>query len=173
SFRPVERAAAPATAGPAPCAGTAREESEEPETSALPVTDSANVVRQAWPAILESVKRRRPSVAGFLREGVPTKLQGNEITCEFPQRFMFHKQQFDDQAKRAIVEEAAEEVLGAKYIVNYLLAEPPAQKQQGEALTPDRKSDSQPREQAQTVAGDPLVRKITEVFEARVVSVEE
>ncbi len=185
--RPPEPAATPGPARPHPLQLvpapppsriiTAEESSDDGDSQPHGV-DSARAVSVAWPAILESVKRRRPSVAGFLRESTPARLQGTEITCEFPQRFLFHKQQFEDQARRAIVEEAIEEVLGSCYTVHFELArgapgheETPAASET--AATADTPYAPQAGDVATSIQNDPLVKKAIELFEARMVNIEE
>ncbi len=169
----------PARPAPAVAAqGAAAEDTSEDADRQPCGAESAKTVSVAWPAILESVKRRRPSVAGFLRESMPTRLDGTEITCEFPQRFMFHKQQFEDQARRAIVEEAVEEVLGARYSVHFELAQaapgqPVAPGTPETSLSPAAPPAVQPRDSAPPIQNDPLIKRAIELFEARIVNIED
>lgn len=181
--RPAEQPVAvprePARVGPIAPAQDLTAEDVPDDTGQQPcIVESVKAVSVAWPSIIESVKRRRPSVAGFLRESVPTKLQGSEIICEFPQRYLFHKQQFENPAHRAIVEEAIEEVLGSRYTVHFELAQAAddARETQRTAESSGRTvplAAAQPTPPTASVQNEPLIRKAIELFEARIVNIEE
>ena len=67
-----------------------------------------------WKKILATVKPLNHSIEALLRGARPLKMQGKTLTLEV--FYKFHKEQLEDNKRRAIVEGACQEIIGEKGI---------------------------------------------------------
>jgi hypothetical protein len=130
--------------------------------------------------VLEAVRQKSMMISAYLREAVPTKLVGRELTLAFAPGFVFHKDNLEKPANRQVVEAALESIAGARLQLHLAFgaeAPPP----EGPAPSPAEAPEAAPAPpppasrggRAQAATQDPSVRTALDVFGARIVNVEE
>jgi len=93
---------------------------------------SLDNIKEAWAGIIEGLGRIKMSVATYLSEGSPARLENNILTVIFPVNYSLHKESLESKENRGIIEEKIKELLHAKLRVNFMLSKDMPQK--GSAL---------------------------------------
>jgi len=162
-------AAAPA---PAPAASEPRSPRAEPLLPGTPPDEVASVVPPAgssleerWSAVLERLRESKGSVAAFLKVATPVETGEDRITLEFAKESGFHRQQLELPGNREVVEAAIRSVMGSRIRVSFMTREA-APREKAAAAPPDRQS-----ELAAKAREDPLVQRVCDTFQGRVVHV--
>jgi len=101
----------------------------EPFVSAVePVPSSTetldlNRVKKAWDAITYAISREKMSVATFLQDGSPYKLQDSRLTISFPKESIFHKEALQEKSNKDLVERIFSEKLRTKLFVDFMIVD--------------------------------------------------
>ncbi|MBI2607693.1 MAG: DNA polymerase III subunit gamma/tau [Candidatus Doudnabacteria bacterium] len=117
---PLEVAVVEATA-PSPNALPVLESKQEPApaVNARSNSDTLSLVQTHWKQILEKVKDYNHSLISSLKLAEPVAVVGSELVLVFPYRF--HKDAIEARKNRIVVDQAIEEVIGAKLMVKPIL----------------------------------------------------
>ena len=83
---------------------------------------SVEQVHDAWPEIIESFSKVKMSVATYLNEGNPLRVENNVLTIAFPQSHSLHKESLEGKENRALVEKAFGECLKVRLRVIFILS---------------------------------------------------
>jgi DNA polymerase-3 subunit gamma/tau len=96
---------------------------EEPEQS-LEVSSlvSLNQVKELWQTIIQKIGKIKMSVATYLNEGIPAKLEGNVLTVSLPKNHLLHKETLEKKENKAIIENNACELLNTNLKINFVLS---------------------------------------------------
>ena len=73
------------------------------------------------------------SVATYLDEGIPTKMENNVLTVSFPMNYSLHKESLERKENKTIIEKIFSELLNTNIRVNFTLSKEVAQKNSHEA----------------------------------------
>jgi hypothetical protein len=121
---PVPTAAAPAAAPAAPPVPAPAQPAAPAAPAAAPAglpPLSLDQLRDAWErSVLPAVGERSIPTASILREARPAKLDGEELTLEFPPSASFHRKLAEDEKNASILRDALREVTGRALRVLYL-----------------------------------------------------
>jgi DNA polymerase-3 subunit gamma/tau len=72
---------------------------------------SIEEVKQSWQGIIENLTKVKMSLATYLNEGTPLKLENNILTIAFPKDYSLHKESLESKENRALLEKAFSELL--------------------------------------------------------------
>jgi len=145
---------APATpAGSAAAAAAAPEpqieEAAAPQPSAAAVAVMIEQVAEIWPAVLETINPDQPMVCAALARAQPVEMRGGNLVVAFPEDDSFNRRMVADNADaRTVVGLALESLLGVRVKIEYELR------------------DLGTAPEAQALAGDELVDRLLETFDA-------
>ena len=144
---------APATpAGSAAAAAAPEPQIEEvaaPQPSAAAVAVTIEQVTEIWPAVLETINPEQPMVCAALARAQPAEMRAGILVVAFPEDDSFNRRMVADNADaRTVVGMALESLLGARVRIEYELR------------------DLGTAPEAQALAGDELVDKLLETFDA-------
>ena len=144
---------APATpAGSAAAAAAPEPQTEEvaaPQPSAAAAAVMIEQVAEIWPAVLETINPDQPMVCAALARAQPVEMRGGNLVVAFPQDDSFNRRMVGDNADaRTVVGMALESLLGVRVKIEYELR------------------DLGAAPEAQALAGDELVDKLLETFDA-------
>jgi DNA polymerase-3 subunit gamma/tau len=109
----------------APQRGAKREEQRKEESMQQdePMNSiSVEQVHDAWPEIIESLGKVKMSVATYLNEGNPLRIEHNVLTIAFPQSHSLHKESLEGKENRALVEKTFSELLNVRLRVSFILS---------------------------------------------------
>lgn len=82
---------------------------------------SSKKLVQEWPAVLERVKKIKPSVYGVFREAVLVGDADKELTIGFkPQHTAFHKVRAEQEENKKVLQQALSEVLGDNWAIKII-----------------------------------------------------
>ncbi len=123
------------------------EKHKEPPESLMNIT--LDNVKSAWQNIIDSLSRVKISVATYLNEGEPFKLQGNLLTVSFPKSHSLHKESLERKENREIIEKNLTEALNTPLRVSFILS----------AETKAKSDDS----------GNSFIRSVMDTFGGRVI----
>ncbi len=126
-----------------------REEEKHEESPESLMNISLDNVKSAWQNIIDSLSRVKISVATYLNEGEPFKLQGNLLTISFPKSHSLHKESLERKENREIIEKNLTEALNTPLRVSFILS----------AETKARSDDS----------GNSFIRSVMDTFGGRVI----
>ncbi len=120
----------------------------------LEVSDPVNSVSleeiiEGWAKIIDALSRVKISVATYLNEGVPVRIEKNILTIGFPKNYTLHKETLEKKENKAIVENAFFELFNVNIRTNFILTQ--------EKPRHDDTSDN------------PTVRSVLETFKGRVI----
>lgn len=84
---------------------------------------SADSMITAWPAILNCIKDRKISIAMYLKEGVPTGVETNTLSIEFPRSSQFHKEMLESTDCRSLISKAIKDITGHEFRLKFIISE--------------------------------------------------
>jgi len=94
-----------------------------PVATAQVINDSLIAkIKSNWPQILDAVKKK--SIFGYvsLHEGEPTKInEKGKLEVAFKRGYSFHKERLEELANKKVVEQALEEVLAEKLLIDCVI----------------------------------------------------
>ncbi len=106
---------------------------KNPEAGEGPIppaqTISLDNIKESWQRIIENLGRIKMSVATYLNEGEPQKLQGNVLTVAFPKNYSLHKESLEKKENKAIIEKIISELFNASLKANFILSQEFKQKE--------------------------------------------
>lgn len=125
----------------------------EPEPDPPPASDTPpgillDDVKNTWKNIIDNLSAIKMSVATYLNEGTPLKIEKSTLTVAFPKSHSLHKEALEEKANRSLIEKMVEDFLRVRLRVNFILSE--------EAAVPEKEDD-------------PLLRSALNAFKGRVV----
>ncbi|MCX5706239.1 MAG: DNA polymerase III subunit gamma/tau [Candidatus Omnitrophica bacterium] len=120
-----------------------------PEPPSQVINISLDNVKAAWQSIISSLSGIKMSVATYLNEGEPFKLQGNLLTISFPKSHSLHKEALERRENREIIEKSLAEALSANLRISFILS-----------------TESKSKEDE---AGSHFIRSVLDAFGGRVV----
>jgi DNA polymerase-3 subunit gamma/tau len=96
------------------------EVSPEPPPTALSIT--LDNIKEGWGNIIENLSRIKMSVATYMNEGEPFKLQGNILTIAFPKNYSLHKESLESKENKEIIEKNISQLFNENLRVNFVLS---------------------------------------------------
>ena len=115
-----------------PASGWKKEESVPDPVVGIQSTSLDNI-KSIWRNTIENLSRIKMSVATYLDEGVPTRLNNNVLTVAFPMNHSLHKEALERKENKAIIEKIFSELLNTNIRVNFILSKEVAEKSNSEA----------------------------------------
>lgn len=110
-----------------------KKEDSPPGPQAQIQSASLDNVKSIWRNIINNLSRIKMSVATYLDEGIPTKMENNVLTVLFPMNYSLHKESLERKENKAIIEKIFSELLNTNIRVNFILSKEIAQKNSHEA----------------------------------------
>jgi hypothetical protein len=80
-------------------------------------------VISSWPAILNCIKERKISVAMYLKEGMPLRVESDTLSIEFPKSSQFHKEMLDSPDCKSLIVKAVKDISGLELKIKFTLSE--------------------------------------------------
>jgi len=80
-------------------------------------------VRSMWDALTHAVSREKMSVATFLQDGAPSKLESNKITVAFTPEKKFQKESLETGENTKLVQRILSEKLNNVMVIKYIIEE--------------------------------------------------
>lgn len=85
---------------------------------------SIEEIKQSWPGIIERLAKVKMSLATYLNEGSPLKLESNTLTISFPKDYSLHKESLEGKENRIILEKIFSELLhNIKFRFHFVLSQ--------------------------------------------------
>ncbi|MFN0155111.1 MAG: DNA polymerase III subunit gamma/tau [Gaiella sp.] len=120
---PAPSAADPASA-PAATAAAGHPGSSTDTPAAPPV--ALQSLQDAWSrSVVPSVQERFPPTAALLGEALPSAIEGDLLTLEFPAHAEFHRRQFEEERNVTLVREVLHEITGRRMAIQTVLGTAP------------------------------------------------
>jgi hypothetical protein len=123
-------------------------EPEPPKTEPVDPAFMENI-KSRWQNIIDAIGNVKMSIASFLSEGSPVKLENNILTVSFPKNYSLHKESLERKENKAIIERIIAGLLNVNIRVSFILSKETAK--------------------SEDVQDDPAVRSALEAFKARVI----
>lgn len=112
---------------------------------------SLDNIKDAWQNIIGSLSRIKMSVATYLNEGTPTKVENTILTVALPKDYSLHKESLEKKENKAIIEKAVSELFNTNLRINFILSQ---------EIAKENNED------------DPFIKSALETFNGRVVKEE-
>jgi DNA polymerase-3 subunit gamma/tau len=93
---------------------------------------SLDNIKGAWQDFINNLAKIKMSVATYLNEGQPLKIQGSTLTIAFPKNYSLHKESLERRENRTIIEKSISELMNANIKVNFVLSSQDKQKEDSE-----------------------------------------
>jgi DNA polymerase-3 subunit gamma/tau len=71
---------------------------------------SLDAIRGSWQNIIDNLAKVKMSVATYMNEGEPVKIEGNTLTISFPSNYSLHKESLEQKDNKAIIEKCLSEL---------------------------------------------------------------
>jgi DNA polymerase-3 subunit gamma/tau len=84
---------------------------------------SIDTIITAWPAILNCIKDRKISIAMYLKEGIPIRVETNTLSIEFPRSSQFHKEMLESTDCRSLISKAIKDITGHEFRLKFIISE--------------------------------------------------
>jgi DNA polymerase-3 subunit gamma/tau len=121
-------------------------ESQEPQAQGD--CSSLDAVKDTWKAIIENVGRIKMSVATYLNEGTPAKLEKGVFVVSFPKDYSLHKESLERKENKEIIEAAISQVCNVRVRVQFILSQEAVRKE---------------------TSDNPIVKSALDMFDGRVI----
>jgi len=116
-----------------PSAPEIKKEENVPDSPVVQTqSTSLDNIKSIWRNTIDNLSRIKMSVATYLDEGVPTKLNNNVLTVAFPMNHSLHKEALERKENKAIIEKIFSELLNTNIRVNFILSKEVAEKSSSE-----------------------------------------
>jgi len=106
-------------------------------------------IKSRWQNIIDAIGNVKMSIATFLSEGNPVKLENNILTVSFPKNYSLHKESLERKENKAIIERIIAGLFNANIRVSFVLSKETASSEEAQ--------------------DNPAVRSALEAFKARVI----
>lgn len=113
------------------------------------VSVSLDNLKDIWQNIITTLGRVKMSLATYLNEGSPIKLENNVLTVSFPDNYSLHKESLDKKENKVTIEKIISELCNANIKLNFILSPDKIQKDYTE--------------------DNPFIKSALEAFKARVI----
>jgi len=88
-------------------------------------------VNGLWKNVIENLGRVKMSVATYLNEGEPIKMQDNVLTISFPKNYSLHKESLEGRENKALIEKCLSELFNAALKINFIFSTESKHKETG------------------------------------------
>jgi len=100
------------------------EKEDSAATSVEPIKSvSLDEVKGVWRNVIDDLGKIKMSVATYLNEGRPIKLENNILTVSFPKYYSLHKESLDRKESKEIIEKIASGLVSTKIKFNFVLSQ--------------------------------------------------
>jgi len=113
---------------------------------------SLDSVKENWHGIIDSLRKIKISVATYLNEGEPVKMQGNILSVSFPKDYSLNKESLERKENKEIIEKCISELFNTNLRLNFILSQDLKHKPDNENI--------------------PFIRSALDVFKGRVIKEE-
>jgi DNA polymerase III subunit gamma/tau len=135
---------------------------------APPERTTLRSLEENWSDIVERVRAEKPGAAAFLGMARPAMVGDKEIVLSFGEDAGFHRGQLESRENKTVLEAAVQSVLGRGTRISFKTREAEAQ-----SAAPAEAPRERQAELAARVREDPLVQRVCDTFQGRVVHVRE
>ncbi|MCU0666885.1 MAG: DNA polymerase III subunit gamma/tau [Candidatus Omnitrophica bacterium] len=80
-------------------------------------------VRDVWAGVIDSLAKVKISVATYLSEGQPFRIDKDILTVAFPKNYSLHKESLERKENKTLIEKSLTHALGEALRVNFILTE--------------------------------------------------
>ena len=84
---------------------------------------SLDNIKEGWQNIINNLEKIKMSVATYLSEGEPLKLQRNILTVSFPKNYSLHRETLEKKDNKTIIEKTMSELFNTNLRVNFILSQ--------------------------------------------------
>ena len=77
----------------------------------------------SWQVVLNHIKERKISVAMYLKEGSPERLESNTLSILFPKSSQFHKDMLDTPDCKGLIAKAIKDAIGMNVKIKFAISE--------------------------------------------------
>ncbi|MFA5411503.1 MAG: DNA polymerase III subunit gamma/tau [Candidatus Omnitrophota bacterium] len=106
-----------------------KEDAAPPDPPAEPANQvSLEDIKNIWNEAVENLGKIKMSVATYLNEGSPIKLENNILTVAFPKDYSLHKECLETRDNKTMIEKALAQILNSNLRVNFILSREAAHK---------------------------------------------
>ena len=123
------------------------DESKKAEPKKIVVMEN---IMNIWQAVIDKISKAKMSIATYLNEGNPLKVENNVLLIGLPTEYKFHKDVLERRENSRMIEEALSRALDADLRVNFVL------------------SDDKPK--GQDVEIEPSISSAIEAFKGKIVN---
>jgi len=95
---------------------------EEPVDPNPSASISLDAIKDIWQNVINGLSAIKMSVATYLNEGQPLKVQGSVLTVSFPKNYSLHKEALDTKENKKIIEDKLSGLLNAALRVHFVLS---------------------------------------------------
>ncbi|MCX5710816.1 MAG: DNA polymerase III subunit gamma/tau [Candidatus Omnitrophica bacterium] len=99
-----------------------KKEEAKPESPPTVLSITLDNIKEGWNNIIENLSRIKMSVATYMNEGQPLKLQGNILTIAFPKNYSLHKESLEMKENKEIVEKNISQLFNENLRVSFILS---------------------------------------------------
>jgi len=104
------------------------DKNEEPKPSVIPTGKQVSLeeIKERWTDFINSLSKIKMSLATYLNEGEPHKLEDGLLTISLPKSYSLHKESLERKDNKAVVEKIIHEAMGTYIKLNFVLSDNPA-----------------------------------------------
>lgn len=90
-------------------------------------------IKDSWQRIIETLGKIKISVATYLNEGTPAKIENNVLTVSFPKNYSLHKESLERKENKALIEKTLCELFNARMKIHFILTKEEMHKDESES----------------------------------------
>ena len=125
---------------------------DKPQATEYNKSVSLEDIKNSWVSIINGLEKVKMSVATYLNEGEPVRVENNVLTISFPNNYSLHKESLEGRENKSLIEKSISGILKANIRLQFIL--------------------SAENQQKDSARNDAVVKTALDMFGARVIKEE-
>ena len=122
---------------------------------------------------MNEIKKDNFKIHAYLKEAKLVKADNDDIVIGFPKQCNFHRRMFDDDKNKRAIEDSIRKITGVNAVIKMIILGENDNCYNDSGVVDDKKNDNSNNGLIQDLLNNPIIRKVQEEFDARVIRTEE
>ncbi|NQT46033.1 MAG: DNA polymerase III subunit gamma/tau [Candidatus Omnitrophica bacterium] len=125
-------------------------------------------IKGVWAELINKIKEKKMSVASYLLEGEPAKMEDGVLLVTFPRRLQFHKETLEESANLKLIKEHLRDILKVPIAVELGLRDDRPEELESSRANKNMRPIAFEEDTSQNALDDPIVRSALDVFQGEI-----
>ncbi len=95
-------------------------------------------IKNAWPILIKALEVKKMSIASYLSEGEPIKVERSVVTIGFPKEFTIHKEVLEKKENKESIEQTLSQILNSRARLLFITSPDVGEKNSHSSILPEK-----------------------------------